>query len=313
MIKNLAKNISKSAAQSFSLEGLVKRTDERLLLPFYHSVTDRKPLHLKNLYLPRSIDQFKADLDFLQKHYTSISLQDLIEFNGKKEGLTNNYFHMTFDDGLSEFYAVVAPILKERGIHATVFLNSDFIDNKELFYRFKASILFEELQDEELLKLKYAEVDVLDGLANEVDTSFRKYLENEQPYLTSDQIEELIEEGFTFGAHSKNHPMYKELSLKDQIKQTIESIEFVKTKFNLDYSVFSFPFTDDGVGMEFFNQINELTDLTFGCAGIKEDSAKNHIQRIPMETNQVGKDIIKAEYLYCLMKQKFGRNKIVRE
>mgnify|MGYP000513020018 CR=1 FL=1 len=61
-----------------------------------------------------------------------------------------------------------------------------------------------------------------------------------------------------------------------------------------------------------FNEIAEFTDLTFGCAGIKEDSAKNHLQRIPMETEKSGKEIIKTEYTYCLMKQKTGKNKIER-
>ena len=213
---------------------------------------------------------------------------------------------------MSEFYTIVAPILKARNIHATVFLNSSFIDNKELFYRFKASILYEQLKDESILSISYKERKKLDelGLNNQVD--FNAYLKNEAPYLSTNQIKELIGEGFTFGAHSLDHPLYKDLTEEQQLIQTKESVEIITSQFNLDYKAFSFPFTDDGVSKVFFDEISNYADITFGSAGIKEDSAKNHFQRIPMEIDKTGKEIIKAEYLYYLMKEKVGKIKIIR-
>lgn len=282
-------------------------------MPFYHAVTDFCPVHIKYLYQPRSIQQFKEDLDFLLENYQSISLQELIALNKEGKAINKNYFHLTFDDGLSEFYAVVAPILKEKGVHATVFLNTDFIDNKELFYRFKASILFEQLKDKSILSTSYNEKEQLDELAIQHGINFEDYLQKEQPYLTSDQIKELIGQGFTFGAHSKNHPIYNELSYEEQLAQTKESMKFITSKFNLDYSVFSFPFTDNGVSLSFFDKVSNFTDITFGCAGLKEDNAPNNFQRIAMETDKSGKEIIKGEYLYYLMKEKVGKHKIIRQ
>lgn len=313
MIRKLIKSITPFVANLFSLDLLRKKSNHHIILPFYHAVTDEYPIHIKNLYEPRSIEQFVADLDFLLEHYRSISLPELIEINKSDKTITENCFHLTFDDGLKEFYTIVAPILKEKGVHATVFLNSDFIDNKELFYRFKASILFEETGNDEVLKFGYSEQQVLDELAEELGIDFNIYLKQKQPYLTSEQINDLIGAGFTFGAHGKDHPLYKELGLEEQITQTKESLEIIKTKFNLEYSVFSFPFTDDGVSQQLFDAIKNYSDLTFGCAGIKEDSASNHLQRIPMETAQTGKEIIKFEYLYCLIKQIAGKNKIIRQ
>jgi len=312
-MKNTVKNMSHLGSTFFSLEGLAEKTAHHLILPFYHLVADETPKHVQHLYTARSVSQFKDDLDFLLKHYKSISLQELIALNKSGKAITENCFHLTFDDGLKEFYTVVAPILKERGVHATVFLNSDFIDNRALFYRFKASILFEEIKNEVILNLKYKESFVLDGLANEHKIDFDAYLKKYQPYLTSEQIKELIVEGFTFGAHSKNHPLYKDLPLTEQFTQTQESLVSIQSQFNLAYNVFSFPFTDDGVSQALFNKLTEITDLTFGCAGIKEDSANNHFQRIPMETKECGKKIIKTEYLYCLIKQLAGKNKIIRQ
>jgi peptidoglycan/xylan/chitin deacetylase (PgdA/CDA1 family) len=313
MIKKIVKNISKISGSLHNMDDLIKKSGHNIILPFYHAVTDDCPIHIKNLYEPRSVESFKSDLDFLLEHFESISLKRLLEIKHNEEIPDKNYFHLTFDDGLSEFYHVVAPILKEKKIHATVFLNSDFIDNKKMFFRFKASILYEILKDESLLQLSFQEELKLDILAEKNGLDFSNYLIENKPYLSIEQIKELIVDGFTFGAHSKDHPLYKELHIKEQINQTQLSVEEVCSRLDLDYKVFSFPFTDDGVSKSFFETINNQTDLTFGCAGLKEDSAKNHLQRIPMETSKSGKDIIKEEYSYYLMKAKVGKNKIVRQ
>ncbi len=297
----------------YSLETLIQKTGHNIILPFYHLVSDIAPLHIKHLYQPRSIQRFKEDLDFLLKNYEAISLTQLIELSKSEQKIDKNYFHLSFDDGLNEFYSIVAPILKEKNIPASVFLNSDFIDNKGLFYRFKASLLYEKLKDKALLNMSYQDIDKLNALAVKNNIDFDTYLLDKQPYLESVQIKELIKEGFTFGAHSMDHPLYKDLTKEQQLIQTKESIEIITTQFNLDYRVFSFPFTDDGVGSTFFKQIENSIDLTFGCAGIKDDSVKNHLQRIPMEQNKAAKDIIKEEYLYYLMKQKVGKHKITRK
>lgn len=300
-------------ASLYSLDSLIKKTGHKLLLPFYHIVSDKNPTHIKNLYQPRSVEAFKEDLEFLLENYQSISIQELIKLNKESRTIDENCFHLTFDDGLSEFYTIVAPILKEKGVHATVFLNTDFIDNKELFYRFKASLLYEQLKDETILSVSYNDKEQLDELAAKNGINFNDYLDKTAPYLTSEQIKELITEGFTFGAHSKNHPLYKNLTEEQQLVQTKESIEIVATKFDLDYKTFSFPFTDDGVSNAFFEEIANDVELTFGCAGVKEDTARNHLQRVAMETEKTGKEIIKGEYLYYIMKEKVGKNKITRQ
>ena len=79
MIKKIAKNISKVGASFYGMNDLIKKTGHHLILPFYHSVTDENPVHIKNLYQPRAVEQFKNDIDFLLEHYESISLKELIK------------------------------------------------------------------------------------------------------------------------------------------------------------------------------------------------------------------------------------------
>ena len=282
-----------------------------MLLPFYHAVTNETPLHIKHLYPPRTIDQFKQDLDFLLEHYEPIDLTELqtIVTEGSEK---KNCFHLSFDDGLSEFYKEVAPILKAKGVPATVFLNGSFIDNKELFYRFKASILYEKTGDELLMDIDWNHKDELDDIAVLNNIDFNEYLLKHSPYLTTSQIKELAKDGFTFGAHSMDHPMYSELSLDQQVDQTRNSLNRVYNIVDQKIKVFSFPFTDFGVKKDFFQAIQEDVGLTFGCAGIKDESIPNHLQRVPMETVENGEDIIRNEYAAYLMKRMIGKHVVRR-
>ncbi|MCB9363028.1 MAG: polysaccharide deacetylase family protein [Flavobacteriales bacterium] len=275
-------------------------------------VSDETPIHVKNLYEARSISEFKEDLDFLLENYKPISLLQLIEITQNRTKLSENYFHLTFDDGLKELATIVAPILKEKNIPATFFINTDFLDNKALFYRFKESVLVEKYEAKGLLDFDSEKENEIDELAVLLGEDFDEFLKQEQPYLNSEDVIELIKQGFTIGGHSKNHPRYENISLDEQIAQTIESVELLVEKFNLNYKVFAFPFTDDGVGREFFNKIAGKLDLTFGTAGLKKDVVKNNLQRIPMEENKKGIEIIKSQYLYYFFKMFVGKNTIRR-
>lgn len=275
-------------------------------------VSDETPIHVKNLYEARSISEFKEDLDFLLENYKPINLQQLIEITKNKTKPSEDCFHLTFDDGLKELATVVAPILKEKNIPATFFINTDFIDNKALFYRFKESVLAEKYEAKGLLDFDSKKENEIDELAILLGENFEEYLKNNQPYLSSEDINELIKQGFTIGGHSKNHPRYKNISLEEQVSQTIDSVEFLVEKFNLDYKVFAFPFTDDGVGKEFFNKIEGKLDLTFGTAGLKKDVISTNLQRIPMEENKKGIEIIKSQYLYYILKMFVGKNTVKR-
>lgn len=313
-------------------------TNRKLIFPFYHSVSDVPQLHINSLYTNRSIAEFKNDLDFLLKHYKIIEPDKAFQLITKKQQPTKPSFLLSFDDGLSEFYEIIAPILKQKGIPAINFLNTAFVDNKDLFYRYKASLLINHLKENfQLIKLlsvffadngfannnlyniilsiNFSNRELFDKAAKICNYSFDEFLQVKKPYLTSVQINELSKQGFLFGAHSINHPKYSELELNEQIRQTQESVEFVKNKFGQPYKLFAFPFTDFGVSSElfnkFFNSENPILDFSFACAGIKNDEYKNNIQRIPMEGILAsGKKIIKTEYLYYMLKAILSKNNV---
>ena len=225
---------------------LIKITNNKILLPFYHTVSNDKIQHIDNLYSIRDIDLFINDLDFFCKYYNPISIDELHQIILENKKISRPVFHLTFDDGLKEIYTIIAPILHKKGIPATFFVNTDFIDNEDLFYRFKISLIIQllnEVSDNELISkvsaqlkisnssrneiieklelLTFADLELIDTIGIILKIDFKVFLSKNKPYLSSSEIIELKEKGFTFGSHSLNHPLFKDLSFNQQKTQIL--------------------------------------------------------------------------------------------
>ncbi|MFM9949754.1 MAG: polysaccharide deacetylase family protein [Saprospiraceae bacterium] len=314
---------------------------QRFIVPVYHTVSDNTPEHIRHLYSVKTVRQFTADLDFLLKTYRPVNLAELENLLHHGIPPTTNTFLLTFDDGLREFHDSIAPLLLQKGIPAICFLNSDFVDNQGLFFRYKASLLigaFERKKQQTqhdpviqwlrryapeqhniwsaLLSISYQNRGELDKLAAIIGYDFADYLAKQKPYLSSDQILSLKNQGFYFGAHSCDHPEYRFLNIEEQIRQTRESVDRICNRFALPYRAFAFPFTDFGVSRAFFQNIYEQAPAitsSFGSAGLKRDHFPQHIQRIPFETGRLNaREILNNEYLYFLLKSLVGKNSIRR-
>lgn len=315
------------------LPTLIKLTGQNTIFPFYHAVSDSPPAHLEHLYQVKSIKQFEKDLDYLLKYYRPMSLNDVNGYivNGKKNSKSGFFF--TLDDGLSEVYDIICPILTKKGIPAAIFINPSFIDNKDLFFRYKASLLIGYIKSNQhfllkdevkvwktnqgtnqiykaILRIKYNEKHELDRLAEIIAFDFQQYLLKATPYMTSSQITTLENQGFSIGGHSMDHPLYCDIPEPMQLQQTKSSVE-IASQWTKNNRLFAFPYTDFGVKNSFFEKA-EL-DISFGTAGIKNDPIHTHIQRIPMEKGQKsGRAILLNEYLYYILKAFINKNILVR-
>lgn len=318
---------------------LLRWSGQQLVLPFYHAISDQKLPHIEHLYAVKNTKQFVKDLDQLLKVFTPIDLHEFQKLTIEKRQPNKPSFLLSFDDGLREFHDVIAPVLLAKGVPAVCFLNSAFVDNQDLFFRYKESLLIDRLQAnrsleqapeivawaaareargsiaQKVLSIKYDQRNTLDELAKLMDFSFNDFLKKQQPYLSTAKVDRLIKQGFHFGAHSVDHPEYRLLPQAEQLRQTTTSIAWVCDRFNLPYKVFSFPFTDYQVRQSFFNQLaaEEIVDLTFGGAGQKQEQIPFHFQRMPLELeNLSARQIINSELLYYLLKQPLGKNLIRR-
>lgn len=277
------------------------------LIPYYHVVSNERLIHICHLHPYKDERQFMDDVDFLGKRYQPLSPRDLIDFARSGKKIKKGSFIITFDDGYSQIFSVVAPILYKKGIPAIFFLASDFIDNRNLGYRNKASIITEHLRrnpdlrtghesalreilktsrdqiTERILAIPYGEATMLDEIARVLGIDFQEYLRREKPYLTSPQIRSLMDRGFHFGAHSLDHPLFEALPLQDQLKQTIVSLQFLKNAYGLPYSFFAFPHSDHSIHRDYFREIERIVDLSFGTSGIMKDPIATNLQRVNFE------------------------------
>ncbi len=296
------------------LDTLCALAGQNFVIPFYHVVSDEDCPHIKNLYRFKTIKEFEADIDYLTKHYQPIGADDLNDvLSGKYAG--KKIMLLTFDDGLRQMYDVVAPILLRKGIPAVFFINTDFVDNKALMFRYKASLLREMKKDSLNTFTARNDQELQKDLNQSVNAEFDTFLKNYKPYMSSDQIRSLIGQGFSIGAHSCSHPYYEDLNVDKQLSETLDCLDILQVEFGIRQRLFAFPFTDHGVSSEFFQKLFEgsKVDFSFGGAGVKKDIHSRQFQRVPMEGwNASAEQILKSEYLYYLLRVPFGKNTIKR-
>ncbi len=316
---NILKRAGKKALRKslgtapFSL--LARMSREKILLPVYHTVSDEDLPHIKHLFWYRNIGGFKKDLDTLLKHFEAVSLTELISHVNGNKPISKPSFLISFDDGYREVFDVIAPILKERSIPAVFFLNTDFIDNRKLFYRNKASLIREKLETfheaeqlqeiasllniektnkqhigQAVMGLKHHEQDLLDEVAVRIGINFQEFLQKNKPYLDSLQVKNLIDQDFVIASHGTDHAAFEHLSLEDQLQHIAKSFSFLKQNFNIPYNAFAFPFNEKGVSSEFYEQthFSKLIDISFGTDGFQKGHCKNNLERQSMEEDRAG-------------------------
>ena len=264
------------------LKQLVRR---ELVSIFYHAVSDGELPHIRHLYPVVPVEFFKSALIALKKTNTFITYDQLHEYFEHGIPLPQNAVHLSFDDGFSECYKIVRPILLDAGIPCTFFLTIDWIDNRRLYFRHLISLCvdrFEQLplgQRSELINQINRQFDL--SIKDTVEfknwlTSFRKpderalevipgllditaasFLLENSPYLTSEQIREMHEEGFTIGAHSLSHRKLGFVPREDVSTEIAASCRAVSGITGQVVVPFSFP---QSAGNLDRNQLAEIRD-----------------------------------------------------
>lgn len=105
------------------------RTNTTILC--YHGVTERlgpDPEDRSSILVSRAC--FLAQLAYIKRHYKVIPLREYLVARQNREPVPRHSVILTFDDGLRNFLTVVAPILNEWSLPATVFLVTDRVDSR---------------------------------------------------------------------------------------------------------------------------------------------------------------------------------------
>lgn len=332
MAKRLLRSLTALAGGYLPLNTLIGLTGEQAVMPFYHLVAEQTPPHIRHLYEAKNLKDFEGDLDYLLEHFKPLQLADVHRHAFGEKHIAKPSFFLSFDDGLSSFYDVVAPLLERKGVPATCFLNPAFVDNQEMMYRYKVSLILDQISVKKpsqsairriqellgntdisalLLDKKTSDNQKLDEIAKLIGLNIQEYLDNHRPYMTLQQIKSLQKKGFDFGAHSMDHPLFEMIHQEEQVRQVVESVKWVNHNVGSSVPAFAFPFTDFGVQKETITKIRDNVGaelLFFGTAGLKKSRNKGYFQRIPMEVPKVSaRDHIVFEYIYYMLKNSIGR------
>lgn len=329
--------IVKDVLYKTSSKKLVNIFKKQSIFPCYHIVRDNQVAHIKHLYSFKNVAQFKNDIELLTTHYQTMHPRDLLENKN-----VANTFLLTFDDGLQEIYSEIFPILKSKNMSAVFFINPNFVDNKVGLYKHYISIIITHLEElnfdalslkkiseifnftfssveefkKKFINIKYSERKKINAVLTFLSVDMEDYLQKEQPYITKNQIQEMMNAGFYFGGHTMNHPPLHQLSHEEQKKEIIDSVEWLKENFNINYSFFAFPFSDKSASKKLINELFEYDEnlRLFGNSGLKKDIDTRIIQRFTLEhPSKNTEKLIVTENLYKYFNKFVGNYNIKRK
>ena len=252
----------------------------------YHRVEPKK----NSWFFPYSIttSDFETQLKYLLKHYTILSLEELVENIYKRKPISKKAVVLTFDDGYKDNYLYVYPILKKYGVPATIFLTTGPIDSGELFWWDKITYVLRHTIREVLTldgidsyplksnneRLRAAST-LIKGLAKLPEPQKSLLIEKivnmsgvnipaglgKEINLTWDEVREMSHGGIAIGAHSVTHPLFSILSPEEVKKEIIQSKKDIEGKIDRAVTAFSYP------GGKYSSETTQfLKDSSFQCA-----------------------------------------------
>lgn len=327
----------KDTLYKVSGKGFLTTFKTQSIFPYYHLVRDNQVPHIEHLYEFKNRPQFENDIRVLTSYYTPMNPRDLLQ----NKDLKNNFL-LTFDDGLQEIYTVIYPILKSHNLKAIFFVNPKFVDNNEGLYKHYISIIISHLEKsnfeksvtdkisqilsfdystisefkQKFLNIRFSERHKIKEVLTLLSIDIQKLLKEYQPYVTKEQIQEMIDDGFYFGGHTMTHPPLYQLTHEEQKREIIDSMDWLKENFDIDYSFFAFPFSDKSISRKLLAELFEYDNniRIFGNAGLKKDIDERIIQRFSLENpeKQTEKQIV-TENLYKIFNQLVGKYHIKRQ
>ena len=97
----------------------------------FHDVSDTESSFTKGLGGTITRKNFEAALRFITRHYTPVSLQDVIA-DSDGRALPPRPVLVTFDDAYASVSEFAAPLCAKFGVPAVFFVNAECLDNRQL-------------------------------------------------------------------------------------------------------------------------------------------------------------------------------------
>lgn len=251
--------------------GLQPRRELRAV--FYHGIGNGDGPCMRYLHdeLPR--DTFAAHLDHLGSHYHMVSLEEALAGAGDASGAPPCW--ISFDDGLRSVYTDAFPLLRERRIPATIFINTAVIGNGDLLWQHLLNHLLSTCGGERVtaalarrlpaetppppaapaaliewcireFALLYRQ-DLLRSAAAELGVDPRAVAAEQRLYLSWPELDEMAAAGVTFASHTARHAPLVALDEPERREELRQGRDAVAARDRTAARSVSFPF-----GMDYY-------------------------------------------------------------
>jgi peptidoglycan/xylan/chitin deacetylase (PgdA/CDA1 family) len=179
---------------------------------------------------------------------------------------------ITFDDGYSDNYTQAFPVLKSRGVPATFFVATGFIDEPELLWwdeiawmvrtskhstlrlpdYVSAPLVLDEPHREQTVRtllraykklpseFTAAYLDAV-GVATGAGRAPRDSAELRAHWMTWDMLREMYAAGMTIGGHTAYHPVLARLSREEQMTEISTCHRRITEELGVPMNVFAYP------------------------------------------------------------------------
>lgn len=278
----------------------------KTIILVYHGLTDRdthegvENYDAKHLHVKR----FQTQMEYLKKYYRILPLDSWLEKKSKGEPIPDRTVILTFDDGYRSNYTLAYPLLKRLHIPATIFLTTDFVENKRFLWTDRVEYALQNTDatlDRESkiqsamstkLRLKARAQESRDKDVGDFEVkSGKKLSEDREPPeiyrpLEWGDVSEMLKSGILlFGSHTHTHVILSRC-LPETARQELRlSKELLERKIQAPCALFCYPNGEEG---DFNAQTKKALQETGYQCGLTMVEGFNDASSDPYELKRVG-------------------------
>jgi len=200
----------------------------------------------------QDFDKFEAQIKYIASRYGFVRPDDLEKILTGKMKYVGTRVLLTFDDGFKSNILLAEKFLDPLGIKAVFFIPPGFINakNRDEQRTFIAKNIY---------KNRFKLEEIPDDMA---------------PMVWQD-LERLLDQGHTIGAHTINHRRLTEIESEDNLRhEIVECGDILQKKLGVDVDHFSFPFGNiESIDLKAMNIIRERYKYCY--SGIRGNNSAN--------------------------------------
>ncbi len=233
---------------------LIDRKPKLLILAYHHV---KPEISFDPIYATVTVKTFIRQIEALAARYSVISLTDAVELCRYGGGKAGTRAVLTFDDGYHDIFEHAFPELKKRGLPATIFLPTDYIDKSAPLW--DAEVIAVVTRDKGrpfMLKL----LNRMKGMSKEEIASVISSLKDSRAFrednkcVSWDDVKTMGRSGVEAGSHSASHRSLAQIPIEEAMDEIKNSKESIELNTGMPCRHFAFPF---GISSD-YNEI--LTD-----------------------------------------------------